>query len=463
MVRRMSPLTFPPLAKRETATTAGRLAALLAPAGFALVALASGIAPITACTPGPAITVIRPPPGEKAEETAGDPVKLKHASQESYAGARGGQFVVRTLDDWNIAWPSGQAPTMPPTVDPATQMMFLAVAENKDIAKIRIDKAIETGAMIAVYVKETKRGQGCVRKADERVPVDAVVTTRVDKPIRFYVEEEQAESCGEPPTADVQCRVGGNSPWQTKIVANVGDNVECKLDGAARGKYELVERLLFLGDAPPGSLAKLSFGKELTRAAFSLDVFGVYAIRAEAKDEAGRKGGSIATIEALPKKTRDPLIQLAWADVDIGTDPTTLPRVTLRVAQPGSKGQRCSADVPVPGLCEARASGSATYMRIPAQAAKLALSVLYIDEKAEKGPATCLQVWFDGQRSADLCDRKARAAEDRWEVGTLDTATGAIADVPPPAAAGDGGAPEPSATDAGAPKPKTQPKKPAKK
>ena len=126
------------------------------------------------------------------------------------------------------------------------------------------------------------------------------------------------------------------------------------------------------------------------------------------------------------------LVQLTWADVDTTELTTPLPRVLLRVTQEGPRGQRCSAEVPVPGLCDAKARGPHTYMKIPASRRKLPISVLYLDERAQEGPAPCVNVWFNGERTVSTCDRDHRHAEDRWELGTLETWTGKITLPKPP-------------------------------
>lgn len=373
----------------------------------------------------PGITVVRTAPGEKAADVKGDPVKLKRGPQEAYAGAREGFFVVRTQDDWEGAWPEKHIPPMPVTLDTTRQMLVLAVAEKRDITNVRIQRAVETAERLLVWVKETKLGEHCVNKSNERA-FDAVVAERIDKPVKFFVEEEPGESCGEPPVAGVVCRESRKQDWAKAITAQPGDIVECELTAIARGKFALVDQSLTVHDLPAGSTAKLRFAKGPHRAELEIDVYGTYAVVAEAVDEAGRRGKATATIDVKPPKTKDVLVQIVWSGFDVTDEPDTFPRVNLRVTDE-SKGQRCSAEIPIPGLCDVKTRGAYTYMQIPAGSRKLPVSVQFLDERIEKGPGPCVHVWFDGQRTAETCDRKHRDPDEVWRVGVLDTATGKLA------------------------------------
>ena len=72
----------------------------------------------------------------------------------------------------------------------------------------------------------------------------------------------------------------------------------------------------------------------------------------------------------------------------------------------------------------------------------------YVDERVDKGPLACVQVWFEGVRTGEVCDRAHRDPDERWSVGILDMATGKVME-PSAADAADAGA------DAAAPKKKT--------
>lgn len=393
-----------------------------------IVCAALSLAPIlgaAACASSPAITVVRTKSGGNANEILGDSVKLKRVTQEDFAGARTGFFVVRTLEDWQRAWPGDKGPALPRSLDTSTQMLFFAVSESDDVTAVKVERAVETAGMVHVWVRETKTGDACVNKATERA-FDAVVATRVEKPVTFHVDQELEESCGAPPTAGVECRIENQPTWATKLEAQPADTVECALSATERGKFALVDKLLTMGELPPGSSAKLAFNKGPERGQFDIDVYGAYTVNAEAADEAGRRGKGSATIEVKPPKTKDVLVQLVWAGFDRKDESDTFPRVNLRVAEEGPRGQRCSAEIPVPGLCEVKTRGAYTYMRIPAGNRKLPVSVQFMDERAEQGPGPCVHVWYDGARTGEVCDRKHRSTDEVWKVGVLDTGSGAL-------------------------------------
>ena len=405
-----------------------------------------------ACVPTPPITVVHVGKGDVNRDVDGDAVKLRRPPPDTWAGVQGGAYIVRSDEDWKRMWKAApEQPAFPSNIDPLTEMLLLVATEDAIVSKLTITRAVETGSALTVFVRQTMLGEGCVRRSDERLGVDAVVARRVDKPVKFLIEDEDGASCGEPPKAEIGCRVAAAQSWSSKLTVKAGDVVECELSSVANGKYELVDQILTLAEAPPSSNAKLAFSKGPTRATLALDTFGTYSVRAEATDEAGRKGRATAFIDVLPKKTRDVLVQLTWPDVDTSELTTPLPRVLLRVAQEGPRGQRCSAEVPVPGLCEAKTRGPYTYMKIPASRRKLPISLLYLDERAQEGPAPCVNVWFNGERTTSTCDKDHRHAEDRWELGTLETWSGKIiAPKPPPEPKPAPGA-KPGKTDAPAP------------
>jgi len=407
---------------------------------------------LVCCGVSPAVTVVHLGPGEKGEAVTGDAVKFKRGGQEGYAGMRGGFNVVRSVEDWRAAWPGDSEVTpFPRNLDPSRSMLILGVAENKETAALRIDKVVETGSMLAVWVRDTHRGEGCTTRP-ERLPSDGITTPRIDKPLKFFVTEERAESCGEPPAVTVNCRVNGAPVWAPKTTGQPGDTVDCEMSAASRGRFALTDSALTLSQLPAGSTAKLSYSKAPVRGAFSLDVFGSYEVQAEATDDSGRKTTGIAKIEALPQKSRDVIVQLVWTNFDVSDDPDTFPRVKLRAIEPGATpktNKACSLDEPNPGLCEVRTRSAFTYMRVRASSKRLPLEVVYTDERIEKGPLVCVQLYFEGARTGETCDREHRGADARWAVGSLDMETGRLIDLEP----GDAGAADAS-PDASAPKKK---------
>jgi hypothetical protein len=386
--------------------------------------------------------VVRTGPGGKVDDIKGDVVKLKRGSQETFSGTRGGFFVVRGADDWQRAWPADKAPPMP-TMDTSTHMLVLVASETQQVTKVKVRHAVETAEMVYFWVRETKLGESCVNKSTERA-FDAVVTARADKPVKFIVDEDRDEPCGQPPSTTVECRLKNQEAWANQITAQPGDTVECAMTATVRGKFELVDRVLSMVDLPAGSTAKLAFAKGPLRGEFGVDVYGTYTVNAEAADEGGRHGNSTATIDVKPPKTKDVLVQLVWAGFDFKDESDNFPRVNLRVAEEGPKGQRCSAEIPIPGLCDVKTRGAYTYMRIPESKRKLPVSVQFLDERTENGPGPCVHVWFDGVRTAETCDRRHRDADEIWRVGVLDTTTGKLAldssSAPAPSPAADAGA-----------------------
>jgi hypothetical protein len=401
-----------------------------------ILAVAASMALAGACVPSPPITIVRIVKKAKlGEAVEGDPVRVRHPPPDSYAGLRTGAYVVRSVEDWNRMWRHvSDVPELPQDLDTSKDMLLVLANQDETIGRLWVTRVVETGGHVAVFLRETTLGEGCVRRPEDPFALDAVIIPRIEKPLKIYIEEVNGEACGAPPKVEIACRLATAQTWSSKMTAKSGDVVECELSSTLEGKYALVDQMLSLVDIPPGSKAKLAFSKRsTTRATLALDAFGTYAIRAEATDEAGRKGQATARIDVVPKKTRDVLLQLSWADLDEGDPATPLPRVLLRVAQEGPRGQRCSAEVPVPGLCEAKTRGPYTYMKIPARhRRKLAMSLLYLDERPQAGPSPCVNVWFNGERTASICDRDHRHAEDRWEIGIVDTANGKIAAPKPP-------------------------------
>jgi hypothetical protein len=357
---------------------------------------------------------------------------------------------------------------MPATLDTARSMLLVAVADDKDTVELKIQKVIETGDRIHVFVRDTKAGENCSTKL-EHAPLDAVIAERIDKPVKFYIEEERAESCGGAPAVGLKCRVNESPTWAPKVTALPGDRVDCEMSAETRGKFALVDSSLTLGELPGGSASKIAYTKGTLRGLFTVDVFGTYSVRAEAKDEAGRTTVMTAPVEVVPPKTKDVLVQLVWTNFDASDDPNAFPRVKLRAndethdAKNKPLVHECSAETPRPELCDAKVHGANTLMTLKAGDKRIPLDVLYSDERADKGPLVCIQVYFDGTRTGETCDRKHRDPDEHWNIGTLEMATGKLLDPAPVMA--DAGAPDGGGADAGGPvkKPAPPAKPPAKK
>jgi hypothetical protein len=403
------------------------------------------------CQPSAAVTVVHLGPGDKTDAVRGDTVKTRRGGQEAFVGLRGGFHVVRNVEDWRSAWPSGKEPPLPSTLEPARSMLILAVAESKETVALAITNVLESGDRVDVWVKETRAGDNC-RPRGERTPFDAVVAPRIDKPVRFYVEEARAESCGEAPAVAVKCRANDAPKWSEAVVAQPGDAVECEMSAETRGKFALIDSVLSLGELPGGSSAKLAYTRGPRRGTFAVDVFGTYAVRGEATDESGRRSVATATVTAVPPKTRDVLVQLVWTNFDVSDDPDTFPRVKLRAYDEGTGAKNkpvrnvCSYDDPRPAFCDVKTRSAYSHMRLKAGTTPVPLEVLYVDERVEKGPLVCVQLYFDGARTGETCDRVHRNADDRWSIGVVDRESGKL--VEPGSDAADAGAPDADA-DAG--------------
>lgn len=419
---------------------------------IAAAVVCSAIAFAAACTSAPMVSVYRLGVGDKSDGLQGDPIKSRRPTQESFAGAQPGYWVVRTNEDWSRAWPEGQAPAFPPTLDPASTMAVIVVPESKDAVDVKVTKLVESTGFIHVWVRETMRGEACMAHASDRTPVEALYVPRIEKPVKFYVEEARAESCGEPPVTQLKCRRAEAKDWQQgKLEVQPGDLIDCELTSEARGKFAVVDRALYFSDLPGGSTAKLAYQKGPSRATFRVDGFGMYGLLGEATDDSGRKGISKIELTAAPPKTKDAVVLLVWTNFDPGDDPDTFPRVTLTaMASAAPNARECSLDKQPPDLCEVKRFSAYTMMKLKSSSERLPLSVRYVDERVDKGPLACVHVWYDGTRTAEVCDRVRRDPDARWDVGMLDMTTGKLVE-PPPAASADAG------VEAGTKKPAAKP------
>lgn len=415
-------------------------AVLLLAAGFA--------AAFAACTVAPPVTVYRGSELATQPAVVGDPVKMKRPELAPFDGATPGFHVIKSEEQLNGLWRVPGTQKLPQGFDPSATMLLVAVAGEEDVMQTRIHKVLETAAAVHVYVRETKRGALCANHPDH-TPADAVAVTRIEKPVRFYVEEESAESCGELPAVSVKCRAGDAPTWTSMLTAEPGETVDCELSAEAKGRFALVDRVMTLPSLPGGSAAKLAYSKAPTRGSFVVDVFGTYLVRGEATDEGGRTSRGVATIDAAPPATKDVFVQLVWTNFDPTDDPETFPRVRLKAREDALRGRECGVDAPVIGVCDVRAKSAFSLMKLKSTAGRMGLFVNYVDERVEKGPLVCVQVWAGGKRTSETCDRVHRDAGARWDVGIVDTATGALVDLGQQADAGADAAP-PIATDAGA-------------
>ncbi len=403
------------------------------PSAFALcsslVALSVALA---ACGSTPPFLVFRSEPGEKTAPIVGDPVRIQQPGYEMFGGAKAGYHFVHSAEQWKTLFPGGEIPPLPTDLNFTRKMLIMAVGDGKKVTHVKVTKVLDTASTVHLFVRETLEGQNCKGESDGNA-YDAVITERLDKNIQVHVEVEPGKSCGAPPSAKVMCR-HGNAAWENKIAAQPGETVECEAVPEVNGTSAIVDHVWRFASIPPGSGAKLTFSKNNTHVSFPVDSFGNYVVAFDVADESGRKGSAQATAEVLPPKDNDTYVQLAWAHFDASDDPSTFPRVSLRITEDGKSNPRvCAKDVPKkPDFCEVREQAPTVLFHLKGSRDKFLVEAAYTDERAKGGPYICVRTFFNGAKVADQCDDVARPPDSVWTVGLLDAKTGAIGAPPPP-------------------------------
>lgn len=444
--------------------------------GLPVVLLACASAgSLGACATQPPLVVMRGEPGDKATTVQGDAVRFTRPPIAEYTGLKPGYHTARTLEEWRSMWDGD--PKVPSTLDFVKTMVYAAGAESPDVQAIKVLRVVDTANTLHVFTRETFRGEGCVKKSDEKAPLDFVVADRIDKSVQFHVEVERAPSCGAAPTAQVKCRVGAALEWSAKVSASPGDMVECEATTEAKGVFATIDKLWQLGEVPGGSTTKLTFAKENTRVSFPVDLFGRYAIAFEIIDDAGRRGRGEATCDVLPQSSDDMYLQLAWAGFDATDDPSTFPRVALRVYEeldnkpppappkggkpvapaPRPRGKECSvASAAKPDWCEVKTQGILTHFRVknPSKS-RFHAYVAYTDDRVDGGPYVCVRAFLGGKRTTEVCDKQKRGPDETWDLGVLEGKTGAP-ELETPFSPSSGAPPEPP-PEKPAPKPAPKP------
>ena len=74
-------------------------------------------------------------------------------------------------------------------------MLIFATAESRNVTNLKIKRALETAEFIYVYISESKLGEGCLQKRQERA-FDAVTANRIEKPVKFFIETEAGAGSG---------------------------------------------------------------------------------------------------------------------------------------------------------------------------------------------------------------------------------------------------------------------------
>lgn len=404
------------------------------PSAFALSSVLAVSLSFVGCGSTPPFLVFRGEPGEKLAPVVGDPVRMQKPGYEGFNGAKAGYHFVRSADEWKALFPGGEIPPLPTDMNFVRKMVIFAVADGKKITNVKVTRVLDTASTVHLFVRETLEGQNC-KSENEGNAFDAVITERLDKNIQVHVEVEPGKSCGAAPSAKVTCR-HPNGAWENKTVAQPGETVECEAVPEVTGTSAIVDQVWRFASLPAGSAAKMTFSKNNTHVSFPVDSFGNYVVAFEVADESGRRGSVQGSVEVLPPKDNDTYVQLAWAHFDANDDPSTFPRVSLRITEDGKPTPRvCAKDVPKkPDFCDVREQAPTVLFHLKGARDKFLVDANYTDERAKGGPYICVRTFFNGVKVADQCDDVVRAAESVWTVGLLDAKTGAIGAPPPPPA-----------------------------
>lgn len=374
-----------------------------------------------------------------------------------YSAMKPGLFVVKSDEAWRGIWERA-IPKLPPGVDFQRTMIVAAAGESKDLDSIKVVKLTDAENTLHLFVKETRRGKNCLKSKDP-ITLDFAIADRVDKPLVVHVDVAEAPGCGEAPEASVKCGTEGSSDMKAELEAAPGDLIECHADVALKGTFAIVERTWNLQDAPKGTAAKLNYDPSGARTSFMTDVFGRYAVRYDVVDDAGRRTKANAVITIPPPKSDNPFVQLAWSGFDASDDPATFPRVYL-VAVRTSDASDCSTKPQEAGAakssaawCDVKSQPTVRNMRLGTggNIGDVPLFVHYQDERFEGGPFLCVRTFFNGTKTAEVCDKSKRDAGAMWRPGVLDARTGTLVPIR------DGGLDAGAPTDTG--KPKAKPKR----
>lgn len=73
--------------------------------------------------------------------------------------------MVRTEEDTKTVWSGHELPAAARPNDPDRRMLVVVAPEGKDVVKARVERVLETGSFVHVFVRETKRGLGCVARS----------------------------------------------------------------------------------------------------------------------------------------------------------------------------------------------------------------------------------------------------------------------------------------------------------
>jgi len=375
--------------------------------------------------------IVRGQVGDQAAPVTGVAVRMMRPTVSEYSGMKPGIHIVKSDEAWREIWERG-TPKVPTGTDFQRTMIVGASGETKDLESIKVVKLVDAENTLHLFVKETRRGKNCL-KAKDPLTLDFAVADRVDKPVMVHIDVADAPGCGEAPSAVVKCRVEGGGAMQAEVEATPGDLIECHADVALKGTFAIVERTWHLQDAPQGSAAKLNYDQSGAHTSFMTDMFGRYAVRYDVVDDAGRRTKADAVVTIPPPKTDNPFVQLAWSGFDASDDPATFPRTYL-VAVRTSDASDCSTKAPEAGAtrpaawCDVKSQPTVRNMRLGTggNIGEVPLFVHYQDDRFEGGPFLCVRTFFNGTKTAEVCDKSRRDAGAMWRPGVLDARTGTL-------------------------------------
>lgn len=444
---------------------------------------------VASCTQQNLTVSVRHANGVDPRPEVGETLKVQRLSRDDLSHHKPGFFVLRNTDDWDLFFAD---PSLRPVgIDFSQSMVLAAYGNDRAVSALQIRSAGDTGDMVNVFVTQVTPGDGCEARQDRPAFALATVEKR-NEPVQFYVDEERGPRCDAAPVGvKVSCRVPPAKEWTAdKLVAPIGSKVECSAFVDHMQHRTIVDRDWSIRAVPRGSDTRLSILDEAKKVTLILDALGTFELRLAATDEAGRTGETIATIDA-PPPSPDFYAELVWSNFTSSDDPDTFPRVELHAndapkppmsasAEPTtsakpvtsakappkgapSKGALIFAQrKPPPKSCamfgvdraawcvDVAKYGKNTLMHLKGSSDGLYdLSVHYTDDRFPGAPIACIRTYVQGKAAYEMCDNHTRKADETWDLGVVEEATGKPASLSMPVGAADGGAPVQVAPDAG--------------
>ena len=442
-----------------------------------------GVLGIASCTQQNLTVSVKHANGVDPRPEAGEPLKVQALERDNLSHHKPGFYVLRNTDDWDLFFAD---PSIRPVgIDFSDSMVLAAYGNDSTVSELQFRSAGDTGDQVNVFVTAVTPGDGCPARQDHPVFALATVDKR-ERPVQFYVDEERGQRCDVAPLGvKVSCRVPPAKEWSPdKLVAPIGSKVECSASIDAMQRRTIVDRDWSIHAVPRGSDTRLSILDESKKSTLIIDALGTFELRLAATDEAGRSGEAIATIDA-PPPSADLYAELVWSNFTSSDDPDTFPRIELHANEaqkppmPASPEPAASAKTPkgAPGkptlifaqrkppakscalygvdraawCVDVAKYGKNTLMRLKGSPdGRYDLSVHYTDDRFPGAPIACIRTYVQGKAAYEACDNHTRKADETWDFGVVDEATGKPRVIDTTAAGVDGGvAPITTAPDAG--------------